>query len=96
MDFCRRYPFRERPHRAMALLKLVGLEAQAVDRCAPGEADPGQRRPEAGHQRVQPRFRTRRRIGGDDVEAAAEEQGGPAGADHAGADHRDAADLRLP
>ncbi|MBP7963903.1 MAG: ATP-binding cassette domain-containing protein [Caldilineaceae bacterium] len=29
MDYCKVYPFNERPQRAMELLKLVGLEAQA-------------------------------------------------------------------
>lgn len=29
MDYCNLYPFYERPERAMALLKMVGLEAQA-------------------------------------------------------------------
>ena len=40
MDYCNVYPYADRPARAMALLKLVGLEAHAYD--LPGNVSNGQ------------------------------------------------------
>jgi hypothetical protein len=70
------------------------VKAQPLHRGALRQPEALQRGPVLRHGLAQPRLRARGRVGGIDVQTLREEPGGPAGADHAGADHRDAPDGR--
>ena len=70
----------------------VGMKAQALGIGPLGEAQPDHRRPGAGDEVAHLALDVRRRIVDRDLEAVRQEQGRPAGADRAGADHRDPLD----
>ena len=75
-------------HRDCVLQAVV--EAQPVDRGARGQPEALERGPVLRHRLAQPFLGAGRGVGRVDVEALREKVGGPARADHAGADHRDA------
>ena len=80
--------------RALHRRLQAGGEAQPVQAGARRQADPFQRRPGVLDRGAQAGLGLRMGIVGHHIEAARQEIGGPAGADHAGADDRCTADLR--